>query len=159
MSQSIKCEVCDFENPPGHFYCGRCGNGVAGSDQITGPSLILAPIHQGERRQVTVIFADISGFTALNDAAKTAAEVENVVTLINALLSELSEAIFEFGGYIDKYVGDEIMALFGAPTAHENDPELALRAALSMMERLDRFNENPPIPLQFFRLFWRSMFG
>jgi len=146
MSQSIKCEVCGHENLPDHYYCGRCGNEIAGGDQITGTSIIDAPI-QGDRRQVTVIFADISGFTALNDAAKTPAEVENVVRLINGLLSELSEAIYEYDGYIDKYIGDEIMALFGAPTAHENDAELALRAALSMMERLEEFNQNPPVPL------------
>ena len=102
---------------------------------------------EGERRQVTVIFADMSGFTALNDAAKSPAEVERVVALVNYLLQELSEAVYEFDGYIDKYIGDEIMAVFGAPKSHENDPELALRAALSMMERLKKFNDNPPFPL------------
>lgn len=146
MNQVIKCEVCGYENPLGHFYCGRCGNEVAGPDQSAATSIIDAPI-QGDRRQVTVIFADLSGFTALNDAAKTPAEVERVVRLINMVLSELSEAIYEYDGYIDKYVGDEIMALFGAPVAHENDPELALRAALAMMERLEKFNKNPPFPL------------
>lgn len=146
MSQTIKCEVCGYDNPPDHYYCGRCGNEVAGEDEISTTSIIDAPI-QGDRRQVTVIFADISGFTALNDAAKTPAEVENVVRLINELLSKLSEAIYEYDGYIDKYIGDEIMALFGAPTAHENDAELALRAALAMMEHLEEFNAHPPVPL------------
>jgi class 3 adenylate cyclase len=148
MTQLLKCEVCSHENPDDSYYCGRCGNEVAGRVDYDedGSSIINAPL-MGDRRQVTVIFADISGFTALNDAAKTSAEVENVVRLINQLLSELSKAIYEYDGYIDKYIGDEIMALFGAPTAHENDPELALRAALSMMERLNEFNENPPVPL------------
>lgn len=102
---------------------------------------------EGERKQVTIIFADISGFTALNDAAKTPSEVESVVRLINLLLQTLSEAIYEFDGYIDKYIGDEIMAIFGAPKAHEDDPERALRAVLSMQERLEDFNQNPPMPL------------
>ncbi len=102
---------------------------------------------KGERKQVTIIFADISGFTALNDAAKTPEEVEAVVRLINSLLRTLSEAIYEFDGHIDKYIGDEIMAIFGAPKAHEDDPERALRAVLSMKERLTDFNENPPMPL------------
>lgn len=140
----LKCDVCGFVNPSDHFYCGFCGAEVTGVEQSTS---IINARSQGDRRQVTIIFADISGFTALNDAAKTPAEIEEVVTLINELLSQLSEAIYEYDGYIDKYVGDEIMALFGAPTAHENDPELALRAALSMMERLKKFNENPPVPL------------
>jgi len=146
MSQFIKCDVCGFENPNDHSYCGRCGNEVAGASQAEVSSIINAPI-QGDRRQVTVLFADLSGFTALNDSAKTPAEVERVVRLINELLKELSQAIYEYDGYIDKYIGDEIMALFGAPVAHENDPELALRAALAMMERLAKFNANPPYPL------------
>lgn len=146
MSQTIKCEVCGFENPGDHSFCGRCGNEVAGASDIEATSIINAPI-QGDRRQVTVIFADLSGFTALNDAAKTPAEVEQVVRLINDLLKSLSAAIYEYDGYIDKYIGDEIMALFGAPVAHENDPELALRAALAMMERLAEFNAHPPFPL------------
>ncbi|HMQ51802.1 MAG TPA: adenylate/guanylate cyclase domain-containing protein [Anaerolineae bacterium] len=141
----VKCEVCSFSNQPTYNYCAGCGSELPGASRRA-TSIIEAPL-QGDRRQVTVIFADISGFTALNDAAKTPAQVEQVVRLVNMLLSELSEAIYEFDGYIDKYVGDEIMALFGAPTAHENDPELALRAALSMMQRLEKFNQNPPIPL------------
>ena len=145
MSQTIKCEICGFENPSIHFYCGRCGNGLGAYNQ-TDTSLISAPI-EGERKQVTIIFADISGFTALNDAAKSPAEVEQVVRLINVCLQELSEAIFEFDGYIDKYIGDAIMAVFGAPRAHEDDPERALRAALSMQERLEKFNQSPPMPL------------
>jgi len=107
----------------------------------------VSPDVSEERRPVTIIFADISGFTALNDAAKSPAEVERVIGLVNHLLQELSEAIYEFDGYIDKYIGDEIMAIFGAPKSHENDPELALRACLSMMERLKNFNANPPFPL------------
>ena len=146
MSQAVKCEVCGFDNPPGHFYCGRCGNNLAIPDSNTSTSLLKAPI-EGERKQVTIIFADISGFTALNDAATKPAEVEQVIRIINYLLNDLSEVIYEFDGYIDKYIGDAIMAIFGAPRAHEDDPERALRAALAMQERLEKFNQNPPAPL------------
>ena len=146
MNQIVKCEICGFENPEGHFYCGHCGNGLATVSSDDGNFLLNAPI-EGERKQVTVIFADISGFTALNDAAKSPAEVEQVVRLINFCLQELSKAIFEFDGYIDKYIGDAIMAVFGAPRAHEDDPERALRAALAMKTRLEAFNQNPPMPL------------
>ncbi len=146
MSLVVKCEVCGFENPVGHFYCGRCGNGLALPDAQTGTSLVSTPI-EGERKQVTIIFADISGFTALNDAATNPAEVEQVIRLINLLLNTLSEVIYEYDGYIDKYIGDAIMAIFGAPRAHEDDPERALRAALAMKERLEQFNQSPPIVL------------
>lgn len=146
MSQVARCEICGFNNPKGNFYCGRCGYtlSITANDDTT--SIIDAPI-EGERKLVTIIFADISGFTALNDAAKSPAEVEQVVRLINLCLQELSEAIFEFDGYIDKYIGDAIMAIFGAPKAHEDDPERALRAALAMQQRLKEFNQNPPVPL------------
>lgn len=147
MSQTIvKCEICSFENPADYFYCGHCGNNLGTVNNTDVDSLVNAPI-EGERKHVTIIFADISGFTALNDAAKSPAEVEQVVRLINLCLEELSEAIYEFDGYIDKYIGDAIMAIFGAPKAHEDDPERALRAALTMQERLEQFNRNPPMPL------------
>ncbi len=146
MNQTLKCEICGFENPGTHFYCGRCGNGLTPENHTQESSIINAPI-EGERKQVTILFADISGFTALNDAAQSPAEVEQVVRLINLCLQELSKAIYEFDGYIDKYIGDAIMAVFGAPRAHEDDPERALRAALSMRERLEAFNESPPMPL------------
>ncbi len=144
MNQTIKCGICEFDNPRGHLYCGRCGNGLGSSEY---KAAMLSIEGERERRQVTVIFADISGFTALNDAAKTPAEVERVVGLVNHLLQELSEAVYEYDGYIDKYIGDEIMAVFGAPKAHENDPELALRAVLAMEKRLQNFNDHPPMPL------------
>ncbi|MBI1879584.1 MAG: AAA family ATPase [Chloroflexi bacterium] len=146
MSQALKCAKCGFENPSDHLYCGKCGEQLVSLPNNAASSIIDAPI-EGERRQVTIIFADISGFTALNDAAKSPAEVEQVVRLINLCLQELSEAIYEFDGQIDKYIGDAIMAVFGAPKAHEDDPERALRAALAMQERLEKFNLNPPMPL------------
>lgn len=91
----------------------------------------------GERRQVTVMFADISGFTAMSEQL----DPEEVRNTINGCFELLGAAINRYGGYIDKFIGDEIMALFGAPTAHENDPERALRAALDMMTALAEFNE------------------
>jgi len=146
MSKTIQCEICGYDNPAEHFYCGHCGNGLQAIGAENSESLVNATM-EGERKQVTIIFADISGFTALNDAAQSPAEVEQVIRLINLCLQELSEVIYEFDGYIDKYIGDAIMAIFGAPKAHEDDPERALRAALTMQERLAQFNKNPPIPL------------
>ncbi len=140
MSQVVQCK-CGFDNPVSHLFCGRCGKRLTTPENGSTTSILHAPI-EGERRQVTIIFADISGFTALNDAAKSPAEVEQVVRLINECLQELSEAIYEYEGRIDKYIGDAIMAVFGAPKAHEDDPERALRAALAMKERLDNFNKS-----------------
>lgn len=91
---------------------------------------------KGERKQVTVMFADISGFTAMSEKL----DPEEVRSMINACFERLGAVIDQYGGHIDKFIGDEIMALFGAPVAHENDPERALRAALDMMSALEAFN-------------------
>jgi class 3 adenylate cyclase len=92
---------------------------------------------KGERKQVTVMFADISGFTAMSEKL----DPEEVRSMINACFERLGAVIDQYGGHIDKFIGDEIMALFGAPKAHENDPERALRAALDMMTALESFND------------------
>ena len=91
---------------------------------------------EGERKQVTVLFADMSGFTALSERL----DPEEVTDLTNEALQELAEAVYQYEGYIDKFLGDAVMAVFGAPVAHEDDPERALRAALAMRERLEGFN-------------------
>lgn len=90
----------------------------------------------GERRRVTVMFADISGFTAMSEKL----DPEEVRSLINLCFERLGNVVDRYDGHIDKFIGDEIMALFGAPVAHENDPERALRAALDMMKTLQEFN-------------------
>jgi len=97
----------------------------------------------GERKQVTVMFADISGFTAMSEQR----DAEEVVTLVNACFATLSECVYLYEGTIDKYIGDSIMAVFGAPRAHEDDPERAIRTALAMREVLGEFNSQPPLPL------------
>jgi class 3 adenylate cyclase/tetratricopeptide (TPR) repeat protein len=91
---------------------------------------------EGERREVTVVFADISGFTALSERL----DPEDVASLVNDCLKELVLAVYQYEGVVDKFVGDSIMAVFGAPVALEDDADRALRAALSMRERLQGFN-------------------
>lgn len=91
---------------------------------------------EGERRFVTVLFADLSGFTALSEKL----DPEAVRDLMNACFDCLVPVIQKYGGMVDKFIGDEIMALFGAPQAREDDPERALRSALEMMESLRDFN-------------------
>src|SRR6202030_2459513 len=91
-----------------------------------------------ERKIVTIVFADISGFTALTEKK----DPEEVRGLINACFDRLVPMVQRYEGTIDKFIGDEIMALFGAPVAHEDDPERALRAALEIMEAIKDFNRD-----------------
>jgi class 3 adenylate cyclase/tetratricopeptide (TPR) repeat protein len=83
---------------------------------------------EGERRQVTVLFADLSGYTELTGRLD-AEELHGVTSRFFAALDELIES---YGGTVDKHIGDCVMAVFGAPTAHGNDPERAIRAALAI---------------------------
>jgi class 3 adenylate cyclase len=89
-----------------------------------------------ERKLVTIVFADVSGFTALSEKL----DPEKVRELINACFDWLVPAVQKYDGTIDKFIGDEIMAVFGAPMAHEDDAERALRAALDMMDTIVAFN-------------------
>jgi class 3 adenylate cyclase len=91
---------------------------------------------EGERRQVTVVFADISGFTALSERL----DAEDVAGLVNDCLKELALAVYQYEGMVDKFIGDCIMAVFGAPIALEDDAEHALRATIAMRENLQKFN-------------------
>ncbi len=84
------------------------------------PTLAL----EGERKLVTVMFADFSGFTSLSEKL----DPEAVRELVNSCFSHLAPIIEKYGGTVEKFIGDEIMAIFGAPLAHENDPERALRS-------------------------------
>ncbi len=91
---------------------------------------------EGERKLVTIMFADISGYTALSEKL----DAERARDLLNACFEALVPIIERYGGTIDKFVGDEIVALFGAPVAHENDAERACGAALEMMREIQVFN-------------------
>jgi adenylate cyclase len=90
----------------------------------------------GEEREVSVLFADIRGFTALSERQHPS----DLLDLLNRYLSCMTEVIEGEGGVIDKYIGDAIMALFGAPLAHGDDAQRAVRAALAMGHELVRLN-------------------
>src|SRR5262245_16011245 len=85
-----------------------------------------------DRRPVTVLFADLAGFTTLGERL----DPEEVRTLQGELFAEMAGVIKRFDGFVEKFVGDAVMAVFGAPVAHEDDPERALHAALAMHERV-----------------------
>ena len=91
---------------------------------------------ESERRLVTVLFADVTGFTALSEKM----DVEDVSQILNECFRGLIATILKYEGTIDKFIGDGIMAIFGAPLAHENDPERAVRCALDMLADIERFN-------------------
>ena len=90
-----------------------------------------------ERKLITVLFADVSGFTAMAETM----DHEIVSTVINSLWTRVDKAIRDHGGRIDKHIGDAVMALFGTPTAREDDPERAIRAALQIQAEVQKWKK------------------
>lgn len=141
------CTECGSPLPPGAKFCSQCGTPVAGP--AVEPETVTAAVPKpnippelrakyerareelrGDRREVVVLFADLSGFTALSECL----DPEEVSLVMHGLLGELGDVVYRYEGYVDKYIGDAIMALFGAPIAHENDAGRAVLAALDMLE-------------------------
>ena len=87
-----------------------------------------------ERRRATVLFADLSGYTAIAERL----DPEDTKALVDGALKRLSREVTDREGHIDKYIGDNVMAVFGAPVAHEDDPERAVRAGLAMQAAMAR---------------------
>ncbi len=92
----------------------------------------------GEKRDVTVLFADIRNFTSIAETYPP----DQVMGLLNGVLGRLTDAVLANGGTLDKFLGDGVMAVFGAPVAHDDDAERAVRAALQMMESVREQNNS-----------------
>src|SRR5438874_7956914 len=171
MESQINCGACGTENPSGAHFCMSCGSPLARScpscgaeapaqarlcpdcgsalDQAAAPApgKATTPQQAGappeaaapseERRTVTVLFADLSGYTSVAERL----DHETVKALTDRCLTRLAGEVERFGGHVDKYIGDNVMAVFGAPVAHENDPERAVRAAFGMQAAMAELNQ------------------
>ena len=91
----------------------------------------------GEKREVTVLFSDIRGFTSMSEKM----EPENVVSTLNKYFSLMIDIVFKNNGTLDKIIGDELMIVYGAPTSSEDDTERALKTAVEMQEKINIFNK------------------
>jgi class 3 adenylate cyclase len=126
----LSCPSCGADIPGGFSFCGRCGT-----------PLTSAPASQAEERKVvTVLFCDLVGFTARSDKA----DPEDVQARLRPYHTQLRREIERFGGTLDKFIGDGVMAVFGAPVAHEDDPERAVRCALGTLVAITELNRTQP---------------
>ncbi|MGA9372896.1 MAG: adenylate/guanylate cyclase domain-containing protein, partial [Solirubrobacterales bacterium] len=130
------CPECGAENPVGAKFCMECGTGLAANAPAASTAPVAMEAPPEERRQATVLFADLSGYTA----AAERMDPEAVKALVDRTLRVLGEQIERFGGSIDKFIGDNVMGVFGAPVAHEDDPERAIRAGLAMQGAMEDAN-------------------
>ncbi len=127
----LSCPGCGDGSPPGFRFCGHCGA------ELTA----LAARRSGEeRRFVTVLFVDLVGFTSRSEQL----DPEDVQAFLDPYYACARDEIQAFGGEVEKYVGDAIVGLFGAPVAHGDDPERAVRAALRIRDGLAELNAADP---------------
>src|SRR5215470_2290819 len=128
----MRCAACGHENPPGSRFCNACGTALAeGAAPVHGRP--ATPTHlaerilraraevEGERKQVTVLFADVKGSMDLAERV----DAEEWHRIMERFFAILSEGVHRFEGTINQYTGDGIMALFGAPIAHEDHAQRA----------------------------------
>ena len=152
----MRCPQCGFDNPIGARFCGRCGAklgnlcpscgtsnpegfafcGTCGTRLITTGAPAAAPQPTEERKVVTVLFADLTGSTTIAERL----DPEQMRAIMSRFFEVMAEEIHRFGGTVEKFIGDEVMAVFGLPTAHEDDPARAIHAAVAMHERLQELN-------------------
>ncbi len=126
----MTCPSCSAEVPTGARFCPSCGH----------PLLSLSD----ERRVVTMLFGDLVGFTALSETR----DPEQVKNLVDRSFERLAVDITRHGGRVDKVVGDAVVALFGAPVAHEDDAERAVRAALAMQRTIAEMTDDLGAPIR-----------
>lgn len=130
----MTCPICGTVPVPGARFCHVCGSALATAGAPPTSPLAAAT----ERRVVTVLFGDLSDFTAWSEDL----DPERVGTVTDRVLAALAQAVRTFGGTVDKLTGDGIMAVFGAPVTHEDDAERAVRAALAMQRAVRRLVED-----------------
>ena len=122
----MTCASCGRQNPEGFRFCGACGAPLAAPEPA-----------REERKVITVLFADLVGFTSRSEQL----DPEDVRALLSPYYASLRGELERFGGTVEKFIGDAVVALFGAPVAHEDDPERAVRAALAIREAIAELNE------------------
>jgi class 3 adenylate cyclase/tetratricopeptide (TPR) repeat protein len=142
----MKCPKCQFENAESAKFCNECGHRLetvcpacskvnkAGSKFCNGcghkldeplPRTQPTSPPDSERKHVTVLFSDMSGYTAMTEKL----DPEEVKEIMGKIFGEISKVVAKYGGFIEKFIGDAVMALFGVPKSHEDDPVRAIKAA------------------------------
>jgi class 3 adenylate cyclase/tetratricopeptide (TPR) repeat protein len=131
----IVCDVCGSPNAPGSKFCGECGSaiGATAAPPVPATATAAAPSPSTERRLVSVLFADLVGSTNLAEGR----DPEEVRDLLSRYFETARETIERYGGLVEKFIGDAVMAVWGTPSAHEDDAERAVRAALELLEAVE----------------------
>ncbi|HEY7941221.1 MAG TPA: adenylate/guanylate cyclase domain-containing protein, partial [Candidatus Limnocylindrales bacterium] len=133
-SLAVGCPSCGTPFGPGEKFCGTCGTaltpeaGAAGT-AASAPAEPAATPPATERRLVSVLFADLVGFTPFAEKR----DAEEVRATLDRYFALATDVIGRYGGTVEKFIGDAVMAVWGTPTAHEDDAERSVRAALDLV--------------------------
>ena len=117
----MECPECRCEVPGDSKFCKECGHHF-------GQAALTSDVHVGggsERKHVTIMFSDLSGYTAITEKL----DPEEVKEMMSRIFADITRIIHNYDGFIERFIGDAVMAVFGIPKAHEDDPVRALRAA------------------------------
>src|SRR6188474_3033724 len=154
MSAS-SCAACGFANPAGALFCGNCGSPLGrpcpSCGTVVSPELAFCTscgtsleeeerAAAEERKVVTAVFVDLVGFTRRSERL----DPEDVRAFLSPYHARAKAELERFGGTVEKFIGDAVVAVFGAPVAHEDDPERAVRSALAIQEAIAEMNEADP---------------
>ncbi len=123
------CPDCGKVNPPDSHYCNDCGCKLDEIDQTK----TIKISSESERKHVTVLFSDLSGYTAMTEKL----DPENVKIIMRRVFEKVSKIITKYDGFIERYIGDSVMAIFGIPTAHEDDSRRAIEAAAEIHKSVE----------------------
>src|SRR6187549_142319 len=142
QSLAMRCPNCGEENRSGARFCGNCGTVLAGPGAEPAPAPNPRSTSQpgvvAERRLVSVLFADIVGFTPMAEAQ----DPEAVRELLERYFATARTVIERHGGTVEKFIGDAVMAVWGTPVAREDDAERAVRAALELLPQIKTVDES-----------------
>src|SRR5262249_29289503 len=131
------CPSCGFANEPADRFCGGCGASLASSAAKAPPLAVATESDEGDRRPVPVLFADLTDYTRMSQRL----DPEDVHALLGRFYEAVDEIVESFGGSIDKHIGDSVMAVFGAPIAHGDEAERAVRAAAEIQRVMPSLGE------------------
>jgi class 3 adenylate cyclase len=136
---AVVCAECGSANTPGVKFCGECGSSLVGESPAP-PASAGAPA--AERRLVSVLFADLVGFTSASEAR----DAEDTRDLLSRYFDACRRLIELYGGTVEKFIGDAVMAVWGTPTATEDDAERAVRAALDLVAAVTALGDEVGAP-------------
>lgn len=137
VALSHTCPSCGAPNEEESRFCGDCGSALAPMPPTAAAGAPQAEVTT-ERRLVSVLFADLVGFTALAEGR----DPEDVREMLSRYFERASQVIAIYGGNVEKFIGDAVMAVWGAPVAQEDDPERAVRAALDLVEMVGQLDQD-----------------